>query len=279
VGLVFQDVVGLAARQSGVRGGARLAGATGRLERAVARRATRIGLTADGFAPFFLEGGLDPRRVVRLRNWVERAAPDRSAARARAELGWGASDFVCLHAGNMGAKQELDTLLDTAALLGAEDGVRVVLAGDGNDRPRLERRAADRRLENLSFADVQAPGAYEAMLEAADVLLVNQRASVLDMSLPSKLTAYFAAGRPVVAAVAAASETAAEVRRAGAGRVVAPGDPAAVARALLELRSDGDQRVQLGARGRRYAAEHLSRDAVLAGWVEFVDATREGGRP
>jgi len=40
----------------------------------------------------------------------------------------------------------------------------------------------------------------------------------------------------------------------------------------------GDQRAQLGARGRRYAAEHLSRDAVLAGWVEFVDATREGGR-
>ncbi len=55
------------------------------------------------------------------------------------------------------------------------------------------------------------------MLEAADALIVNQRASVTDMALPSKLTAYFAAGRPVIGAVAPDSETAAELRRAQAG--------------------------------------------------------------
>ena len=65
------------------------------------------------------------------------------------------------------------------------------------------------------------------MLAAADVLAVTQRASVLDMSVPSKLTSYFAAGRPVVASVAAEGGTAQEVRRSGAGRARAAGGPGA----------------------------------------------------
>jgi hypothetical protein len=45
------------------------------------------------------------------------------------------------------------------------------------------------------------------------------------MSLPSKLTSYFPAARPVVAAVAPDSETAREIQSAQAGYVVAPEDP------------------------------------------------------
>src|SRR4029077_19009313 len=101
-------------------------------------------------------------------------------------------------------KQNLQTLIDAAAALSG-DGIQIVLAGDGNDRPRLERLAAP--LRNVSFLDLQPPGAYESMLEAADALIVNQRATVTDMALPSKLTAYFAAGRPVIGAVAHARET------------------------------------------------------------------------
>lgn len=52
---------------------------------------------------------------------------------------------------------------------------------------------------------------------------MNERASAVDMSLPSKLTSYFSAGAPIVAAVPASGGTAAEVRRSGAGVVVPPG--------------------------------------------------------
>ena len=67
-------------------------------------------------------------------------------------------------------------------------------------------------------------------MQASDVLLVNQRASVADMSLPSKLTSYFPAARPVVAAVLPDSETAREIQAAQAGYVVSPEEPAAPSR-------------------------------------------------
>jgi glycosyltransferase involved in cell wall biosynthesis len=231
-----------------------------------------VGLTAEGFRSVFAAGGVAPERIVALRNWVERTPPLQTPAHARASLGWAESEFVCLHAGNMGRKQNLDTLIAAGALL-AHEHIRIVLAGDGNDRARLQRQAMQRCIRNVSFLDIQPPGAYEAMLEAADALIVNQRASVTDMALPSKLTAYFAAARPVVAAVALDSETAIEVSRSRAGIIVAPEDPRALAAALLELRAAAEQRRHLGARGRRYAAEHLSRSTVLDRWAAFVDDT------
>jgi glycosyltransferase involved in cell wall biosynthesis len=270
VGLVFQDVLSSAATQSGIRGGARLGSVIARLELGVARQATRVGLTAEGFRPVFTAGGVAPGKIVALRNWLERSPPDQPAQQARASLGWGASEFVCLHAGNMGRKQNLETLIAAAAQLREHD-IRIVMAGDGNDRARLVRLA--QACDNVSFLGLRAPGAYESMLEAADVLIVNQRATVTDMALPSKLTAYFAAGRPVIAAVAQDSETAVEVRRSQAGLVVTPEDPAALAAALLKLRADAGLRSRLGELGRSYASEHLTSSAVLATWAAFVDET------
>jgi glycosyltransferase involved in cell wall biosynthesis len=274
VGLVFQDVVGRAASQSGIGVSASMGSIIAGLEVAVARRAAQVGFTAPGFRAPFADGGIPAERMMTLRNWLERASPDLSRTPARARLGWGESEFVCLHAGNMGRKQNLQTLIAAGAQL-RDQPVRIVLAGDGNDRPHLERLAGGS--PNVSFHGLQPPGAYEAMLEAADVLVVNQRASVVDMALPSKLTAYFAAGRPVVGAVAYDSETAAELRRSGAGVITAPEDPQALAAAVSALRAAPQRRAQLGDRGRRYALEHLTRRAVLAQWAQFVDETRSAG--
>jgi colanic acid biosynthesis glycosyl transferase WcaI len=153
-----------------------------------------------------------------------------------------------------------------------------VLAGDGNDRTRLERRARELALTNLDFIELQPPGRWEAVMQAADVLLVNQRASVTDMSLPSKLTSYFGAGRAVVAAASADSETADEIGAAEAGIVVPPEDPRSFRDAILSLRDDAGLAEMLGQRGRIYAENVLSPATVLAEYESFVDdlASRNG---
>ena len=107
-------------------------------------------------------------------------------------------------------------------------------------------------------------------MQASDVLLVNQRASVADMSLPSKLTSYFAAGRPIVAAASAESETKNEIETAGAGSVVPPDDPAAMRDAIVSLKHDPRAAAAVSDRARRYATEQLSSDAILAAYEEFV---------
>ena len=112
---------------------------------------------------------------------------------------------------------------------------------------------------------------------AADVLLVNERASAVDMSLPSKLTSYFSAGLPVLAAVPPRGGTASEVRRSGGGRLVAPEDPAALVQALVALGADPQERARLGERGAEHAARHLNQATSLGRIVEVLQRAIERG--
>jgi putative colanic acid biosynthesis glycosyltransferase WcaI len=276
-GLIFQDLMGLAAVQSGVAGGKRVAGVVRKAELALARRAGRVGIIAEGFRGYLEAGGVPSEKIERLRNCARRIEPAETVAETRDRLGWRPDEFVALHGGNMGHKQGLDNLLDTAALLRGA-GVRIVLAGDGNDRNRLYGRARELALTNLDFIELQPPGRWEAVMQAADVLLVNQRASVTDMSLPSKLTSYFGAGRAVVAAASADSETSEEIGAASAGIVVPPEDPQAFRDAILSLRQDPELAEKLGQHARTYAEKVLSPAVVLAEYESFVDdlARRDG---
>ena len=267
-GIVFQDLMGRAAEQSGVSGGARVAGLVKGGELRVARGAKAVGIIAAAFRGYLEEGGVRPEAIWRLRNWTHRVEPDEPRARMRERHGWGDDVFVCLHGGNMGQKQGLDNLLDAAALTNGD--VRIALVGDGNDRARLEREANERGLTNVDFIGMQMPGKWEAMLAAADLLIVNQRASLTDMSLPSKLTSYFAAGRPVVTAASKESETADEMDAADAGILVPPDDPAAMRDAIQALKDDPERAARCAASAKAYAESTLSSAAALAEYDRFI---------
>jgi glycosyltransferase involved in cell wall biosynthesis len=235
----------------------------------VARHADQIAVISNGFQRYLEKGGIASDRIQRVCDWTHDGAPTESVSQSRERLGWGEREFICLHAGNMGQKQGLDTVLEAARLLN-HVGIKIVLSGDGNDRRRLQERARELRLANVFFLELQPRGKYEAMLRAADALLLNQRPSVADMSLPSKLASYFASARPVVAAVAADSEAAETVRLAGAGIVVPPGKPAALVEAVSSLRSNPEAANELGRRGGAFAEKYLSEDRALEAYTGFL---------
>jgi GT2 family glycosyltransferase/glycosyltransferase involved in cell wall biosynthesis len=274
-GVIFQDLQGLGASESGVQGGGRIASLLERSEILLARQATAIGVIAGGFERYFCSHGIPAERIHRLPNWSQGPEPSETVADARSRLGWAPDEFICLHAGNMGHKQGLENVLHAAALI-EDPAIRVVLAGGGNERARLEAAVQELGLSNVSFLPPQPSGLYEAMLRAADVLLVNQRASVSEMSLASKLTSYFMAARPVIGAVAEQSETALELERANAGLLTAPGAPSALATAIEWARTHVDEAEALGAQGRRYAEEHLRAEKVLERYEDFVTTISYG---
>ena len=277
-GLIFQDLMGRAAAQSGVSPAWQVVSGLRAAERWTARGAAAIGVIAEGFRPYLEALGVAPERIRRVRNWTHLAEPTLDRAAARERLGLPQDAIVCLHTGNMGLKQGLENVVECARLSAASDrGLLFVLMGDGNQRPYLEALARRYSLPNLRLLPVQPAEFYPSMLAAADILLVNQRSSVVDMSLPSKLTSYFAAGRPVVAAVAAASETARELEASGGGLVVAPDEPRVLLKALESLADNGVRRSELGESGRSWAARTLSREAAMETYDGLLAAVLAAG--
>jgi glycosyltransferase involved in cell wall biosynthesis len=108
-------------------------------------------------------------------------------------------------------------------------------------------------------------------LAAADVLLLNQVASVRDTVMPSKLLTYMAAGRPVLAAVNASSQAAEILREADGGLLVAPEDPIALVAGVEALASaTPDALAGMSRRNRRYAECHFDQRAIAAQHEQFM---------
>lgn len=268
-GLIIQDLVGSAAVQSGMPGGKRVAGATRGIEGWCARRAAGVAVVSEGFRPYLIERGVEPDRIVHLRNWSHIQPPSRPRQDIRHELGWDPNRTIVLHAGAMGLKQGLENVVFAAQrAANAKLNVHFVLMGDGSQRPALMEQG--RGCPNLHFLDPRPAEDFPNVLAAADVLLINERASLVDMALPSKLTSYLVAGRPVVAAVSPEGWTAREVHRSGAGITVPAEAPDDLVAALADLSADPARGEHLGAAGPRYVAEYLTPAAALANAEAFI---------
>ena len=206
------------------------------------------------------ELGVPEERLCLFPNWVDTDAirPLPMPSIVRRQLGLADHQVVALYAGSMGDKQGLEVLADVAERLRTHPEIRLVLCGAGAARPRLERRLAG--CGNVTLLPLQPEARLNALLNAADIHLLPQRAEAENFALPSKLAGILASGRPLVAQ-AEGGELAAATRCCGI--LVAPGEAEAMAAAILELAAHPDRRRRLGQIARQLAEDHLDREAII----------------
>lgn len=262
-----QDLMGPATEESGIAGGRRVTRITKWLEAVVLKSADSVVVLNGAFKAYAVGAGAEASRISILRNWVHvpRSTADRMAVRS--EMGWSDGSLVVLHTGNMGLKQDLGNVIAAAALARTREiGVKFVLMGDGSQRQSLITLSMG--VDNVQFLPPVSDGRYAEILAAADVLLVNERASAIEMSLPSKLTSYLQSGLPILAAVNASGATAFEVRASGAGIVVPPDDPDSLLEGVL-LCAKADL-ADVARAASDYVRLYLTEDASLSRLTSLV---------
>jgi glycosyltransferase involved in cell wall biosynthesis len=250
---------------------ARSAALAAKLERWLLNRADGIVAVHENFARDLADLGVDPGLVTVIPNWSHIGCAVQNRDEARQQLGWRPDEIIALHAGNMGVKQGLENVVHAARFAGGEvPTVRFVLLGNGGQRRRLATAAGG--VSNIAFLDPVPSGRFEEVLAAADVLVLNEAAGVAQMSAPSKLTSYFSAGLPVVAATHPSSAASREIERSGAGVRVDPGAPRALYEAVLAVGRDPARARRLGSAGKCYAEKHLNVERASHAYQEWVEA-------
>jgi colanic acid biosynthesis glycosyl transferase WcaI len=276
-----QDIYSLAISQTGRAGplGSRLMAWA---ERVLLKRAQAVVAIHERFKRYLVsELAIDPEKVSVIRNWCHIADPPPLSVSSRSEmreqLGWRDDVTVLLHAGNMGVKQDLGNVVKASQLADQRgEPLLFVLMGDGSERHDLEAMGTNRCLQIIDPLPTES---FPAALCAADALLVNERAGVTEMAVPSKLTSYFASGRPVIAATDAGSVTAEEIELSGAGIRVDAEQPDLLLEAALELRKNPQRSARLGANGRAFRDAHLVADASLSAFHRSLSAVADRTRP
>jgi glycosyltransferase involved in cell wall biosynthesis len=244
-----------------------------RVNRFLVRRATRIIALGDTMAARLVRGkGADAEKITVIHNWADTAAivpsPKPNAFSSAHGLD---SQFVVLHAGNIGLGQNLDVAIDAMALIAARRDILLLFIGDGNRRAALEHAVKERKLENVRFLPFQPRDQLRWTYASSDVCLVSLKPGLAGYIVPSKLYPILAAGRPYIACVEAESEVAALTDRHRCGVVVTPNDAAQLAAEIQRLADQPQERAAMGSRA-RLAAELFGRERQVQAHAAVIRA-------
>jgi colanic acid biosynthesis glycosyl transferase WcaI len=235
------------------------------LEAFAYRKAARVsGITA-GMLESFRGKGIPESKLIYFPNTIELQSelppPERGSFRRR--HGFAADDFLAVYSGNLGVKQGLDILLETAPLL-RDPRIRIVICGDGAQREALATRAREMTLGNVHLLPFEDD--YRALLVDADLCFITQQVGSGNSFFPSKLLGILAEGRPVVAVSAPESELAIALRQGNFGVNVPPGSRDELAEVLDALAKDSRRLADYGAAGRLYV-QQFEKGKVMQSFV------------
>ncbi|MBR0662119.1 glycosyltransferase family 4 protein [Neoroseomonas oryzicola] len=243
-----------------------------RLATTACRRAAAVVALSDGMAETAIARGADPARVHVVPNGCDLAlfGPHVAPWRPAEAAPW---ECLALYAGAHGRANGLGVLLDAAAMLQArgERNIRILLVGEGSEKPALIARAVALGLTNVTFLDPMpraALGALHAGCQVALHLLAGVPAFA-EWTAPNKIMDGLAAGLPVV--TNQPGRAARIVQDGPSGIAVPPDDPGALAAALVRLAQDHSLRARRGAAGRRQAVQRWDRRLLATRFVSILE--------
>ena len=265
-GLIVQDLSGAGAKQSGLRGGAVISKIAHFVEGKALHGADSLVVVSPAMRDVMVGLGVPESRITQITNYSARAISNFDMASARSRFGWASDDFVVIHTGNMGAKQDLENVVWAADSLRIASKIKIYLVGHGNQEVNLKALCVGK--SNIAVFPAVSDADYSTLLSAADLLLVNERSTQTEMSLPSKLTSYLYSERPVIAAVPRGGATWKFLD--GIAELVEAGNPKALADSIIKLQNDSAKMEKLAKDGLAFAKANLEPSVGRAKYLEWV---------
>ena len=213
-----------------------------RLQRRAYTGADQIITISEDMKRTLAEAGAPENRISVVYNWSYQDGLYEQVDTAPVRHMFDPAFFNVVYAGNIGVMQNVDILLGAAELMRADEGVRFHIVGSGAYREKLEARAKEKGLDNLSFWPMQPPELAPAVYSAADVNVIPLVKNVYRTALPSKTATCLACQRPIIFAVGRESLFGQLAQREAGCPVTESDSPQELADAIRALRKGGSSR-------------------------------------
>jgi glycosyltransferase involved in cell wall biosynthesis len=166
-------------------------------------------------------------------------------------------------AGNVGAAQAVHVITEAANLLLNNKDIRIVVLGSGSEIDWMRSQIVEHKLENLFLAGRYPVEAMPYLLSKASALLVTLAdREIFAATVPNKIQAYMAVGRPIIASMN--GEGARLIKEADAGLSVPAENGKALADAILNIYAMTQaERDKLGANAQDYFHKHFDHENLV----------------
>ena len=272
----LQDIYSFAVRFVLQRKLGRLAGRAGawhygRLEKQLLCDSDGVICNSPAFATIARDWGVDPSRISMIENWapLDQVLPTKKDNRWSREHGV-ANRFCFMYSGTLGMKHRPELLLHLGRYLETRGDATLVVNAAGAGADWLRENAQAVSTSALTLLPFQPYSRISEVLGASDLLIALLDSDAGSFAVPSKITSYLCAGRPLILAAPRENHSVAVVEKADAGIVVSPDncqDILAAARTLME----GDKlRARYAANARSYAEHSFNISSIADRFLDVI---------
>ena len=184
------------------------------------------------------------------------------------------SGFKIMFAGNIGAAQSFETIINAAKQINENKNIQWVILGDGRKFDWVKKKVEEFHLEDtvrlLGRRPIDAMPKYFAL---ADVMLVTlKNEPIFTLTVPAKIQSYLACGKPILAALN--GEGARVISEANAGMSCSPENPMELAQTALAMYNMTEsKRREMGFAGRKYFEKCFDRRMLINQLSLIVEET------
>ena len=177
--------------------------------------------------------------------------------------------FVAGYVGTHGLAHALDNIIEAAELLKDEDTIKIVFAGGGAERERLEQLVEARDLSNVIMIPRQPKEQMLKIWSLCDVSIVSLKDTPLFSTvIPSKIFESMAMSLPIIISVPEGESTQI-IKTQKAGIVIPPENPTELFEAILKIKNDNDLHSDL-AKNSQLAARQFNRKTLAIEMLSHI---------
>ena len=236
------------------------------------RNTDRIIAISEGFKRNIMAKGVPEDKITVVSNWIDITAVQPVEKESNAlydDFGIDRDKYIVVYAGNFGATQGADIVLEVAEKLKDMVDIQFVIFGGGVSFEDAKIRATS--LPNVIIHGLLSQERVPEVYSLGDVALITCKPGTGNAGMPSKVWSIMACNTPIIASFDIDSDLADVLRLSGAGKCVQPGNVEVLAEAIEEMYID---RCSIGNKTltdiRKYIIQNASKDVCVNKYVETI---------
>jgi glycosyltransferase involved in cell wall biosynthesis len=185
------------------------------------------------------------------------------------------SKFTVVFAGNIGSAQSIKTIVSAANILKKQSDIKFIIFGSGSELLWLKQKKIELSLDNLYIAGRYPITAMPFLLAQASALLVTLAdQEIFSLTVPNKIQAYMAVGRPIIACMN--GEGTRLVQEANAGLTAPAEDAQALAEQILYMSRLPENELETMAKNSsRYYWANFNHDLLVDRLIQYCRQAKD----
>ena len=240
------------------------------IAKCIYRNSAKILISSKGFRSSIQEKGDFADKIEYFPNWAESTFTSKSSSVQNPELPHG---FKVMFAGNIGEAQDFDHIMEAANMLKNHKDIHFVIVGDGRKKPWVDEYVKKNDLSDTVHLLGRHPlESMPAFFKAADAMLVSLNDNLIfNLTVPAKLQAYMAAGKPIIGMINGEAQNL--IQESQCGLASNAEDAQKLANNILALsQKSSDELNRLGQNGFAYYEQHFAKEKCMQHLDEILSS-------